>query len=451
MQHRSFKISVFALSVFVLFSCKPKLDAPAVDAGKLDVSKYVAFGNSITSGYADGALYYDAQMVSYPNLLAQQFELIGGGEFKQPLMPMSSVGYGGAGNSRYALGLVTDCNNVTSLSPKTGPGDFNALGGIATEGPFNNMGMPGAKAITSIYPGYGNPANGLGKYNPFFTRILEVSEYGNASMLAKAAAQKPTFFSLFIGNNDVLSYALAGGAADSVTPSGGAPGTGFDATIDLIISTLSANGAKGVIANIPDITNLPYFTLVPYNGLLLDSAKAAALNAIPVYATVGLKFTPGNNPFLVHDKSLPAFFNIRKMKQGELVLLSTPQDSIKCFGLGSVAAFHNRHVLDEAEIAKIQGAIHSYNNKLKAVADEKGFAFVDVNAFMAKCKKGILYNGVTINTTFVSGGAFSLDGIHLTPIGNALLANEFIKAINSTYGSNIPQVEVTKYKGVTFP
>jgi len=51
----------------------------------------------------------------------------------------------------------------------------------------------------------------------------------------------------------------------------------------------------------------------------------------------------------------------------------------------------------------------------------------------------------------VAGGAFSLDGVHLTPLGNALLANSFIKAINSKYGSTIPQVDATRYKGVAFP
>ena len=139
------------------------------------------------------------------------------------------------------------------------------------------------------------------------------------------------------------------------------------------------------------------------------------------------------------------------MKPDELVLLSTPQDSLKCFGLGSAIPFSNQYVLTEGEISNIQNAIYGYNTKLKSVADAKGFAFVDVNAFMQKCKKGIVYDGVTINTTFVSGGAFSLDGIHLTPIGNALLANEFIKAINLTYGSTIPMIEVTKYRGVAFP
>jgi hypothetical protein len=74
-----------------------------------------------------------------------------------------------------------------------------------------------------------------------------------------------------------------------------------------------------------------------------------------------------------------------------------------------------------------------------------------VNAFINKVKTGILYNGVGINASFVSGGAFSLDGVHLTPLGNALMANEFIKAINSKYGSTIPQIDATKYRGVAFP
>ena len=120
-------------------------------------------------------MYYDGQLVSYPNLLAQQFQLIGGGEFKQPLMPMSSVGFGAAKNSKYTLAYVTDCKNVTSLSPIAGVGDFNALAGVDNQGPFNNMGVPGAKAITTIFPGYGDPLNGYGNYNPFFARMVNAT------------------------------------------------------------------------------------------------------------------------------------------------------------------------------------------------------------------------------------------------------------------------------------
>ena len=42
-----------------------------VTNGDADFSKYIALGNSLTSGYRDGALYIDAQNESYPNIIAQ--------------------------------------------------------------------------------------------------------------------------------------------------------------------------------------------------------------------------------------------------------------------------------------------------------------------------------------------------------------------------------------------
>jgi hypothetical protein len=44
-----------------------------------------------------------------------------------------------------------------------------------------------------------------------------------------------------------------------------------------------------------------------------------------------------------------------------------------------------------------------------------------------------------------------LDGIHLTPRGNAIIANTFIDAINSKYSASVPHADVTKYSGLKFP
>jgi lysophospholipase L1-like esterase len=64
---------------------------------------------------------------------------------------------------------------------------------------------------------------------------------------------------------------------------------------------------------------------------------------------------------------------------------------------------------------------------------------------------GIMYDGVKFTTAFVTGGTFSLDGVHLTGRGYAIIANEFIKAINQKYQSTLPQVNIYNYSGVTFP
>jgi hypothetical protein len=434
-------VTSVSLSIFIM-SCKPNIKTPAAEKGHVDATRFVAVGNSITSGYADGALYYEGQQNSFVNLIAQQLKLIGGGEFKQPLMDAGSVGVGSDGGARFKLDYATDCLGATSLMPVrvAASGDVNAFNTsvYTSQGPFNNMGVPGAKVITAVLPGYGN-------VNPFFYRMA--ANPATSSMLSDAVAMNPTFFSLFIGNNDVLAYALAGGASDAITPPTGAAGVGFDGSINSIVNALTANGAKGVIGNVPDITSLPYFTTIPYNGLTLRQSQADSLNN----ATGGFfAFQAGTNPFLIEDTSV-AFVGARKIKAGELILLDVPLDQIKCHGMGSLTPIPNKYVLTLNEITNIQNAIAAYNTTIRSVADTRGLAFVDVNAFLKLAQKGIVYNGVTLSSAFVTGGAFSLDGLHLNPIGQALLANEFIKAINTKYTSTIPQVDATKYRGIVFP
>ncbi|HSZ71788.1 MAG TPA: SGNH/GDSL hydrolase family protein [Cytophagaceae bacterium] len=444
---------IFSRTLYILactviaFACKPKLETPSADKGSLDLTTYVAIGNSITSGYADNALYYAGQQVSYAKLLADQFKLVGGGDFKIPLIDVNSVGIGSTGGARLALMPVTDCLGNTSLSPKTiaASGDLTIFSPIySAQGPFNNFGVPGAKAIHVVVPGYGNPSNGTGNYNPFFTRMA--ANLSTSSMLSDALTRHPTFFSLFIGNNDVLLWALSGGTQDAITPTAGGEGIGFNTSIDSILSPLVATAKQGVIANIPDITSIPYFTTVPYNGLVLDTTQAYGLTAAYSGAIV---FHTGANAFVIQDAAAPLGF--RQITSSEHVLLSVPQDSIKCKGWGSQKPLPNAYVLTANEITQITTATTAFNNKLKSAADAKNLAFVDANAFLKSTITGLTFDGINVSTTFVSGGAFSLDGVHLTPLGNALLANQFILAINAKYGASIPLVDETKYKGVTFP
>src|SRR5690606_16288915 len=134
-------------------------------------------------------------------------------------------------------------------------------------GPFNNMGIPGAKSYHLLFNGYGNIANLATKTaNPYFVRMASSS---TATVLEDAMAQNPTFFTLSeIGGNDVLGYATSGGdGSEVITPSVGPIGVGFDQTYTYIVSTLTSGGAKGVVTNIPYITDLPHFTTVPFNPL----------------------------------------------------------------------------------------------------------------------------------------------------------------------------------------
>src|SRR5690606_24387526 len=49
---------------------------------------------------------------------------------------------------------------------------------------------------------------------------------------------------------------------------------------------------------------------------------------------------------------------------------------------------------------------------------------------------GIASGNYILNTRLVTGGLISLDGVHLTSRGYAVMANEIMRAIDATYGSN---------------
>lgn len=512
-------ISTFAISALLFTtSCEDDFDTDVQDIvvtkGEADFKTYVALGNSLTSGYRDGALYADGQNESYPSMIAAQMKFAGGGNFKQPMMPDN---YGGL------LLNVGGSNNVQIASTKlyidsfiNGSPDLkNANGGVATTltntvltGPFNNMGVPGAKVAHLLAPGYGNVAGVIPKTaNPYFVRFASSP---TTSVIADFKAQNPTFFSLWIGNNDALLYALAGAdsTAETLTPP-----TQFAQYYNLLINEIASTNAKGVIANIPSVTSIPSLTTIPINPLTaavlgngnvalgeatidnLNTNVYGPLNQILTALGAGDRIKPlsktAANPLLIKDESLTplntqitaaalasgnaqlialapylgaTYGQARQAKAGDLVPLTTkaaigtletvPAGVPASLGARGVAyPFADKYILIPSEITEINTAIDAYNVTIKAAATAKGYAFVDANKKMNELgtQSGISWDGVKYTAKFVTGGAFSLDGVHLTGRGYAIIANEFIKAINTTYKSTLPQVDPNKYSGVKFP
>ena len=64
----------------------PEPDPIVFTAGSANFSNYVAIGNSLTAGFSDNALFIAGQEASFPNMLASNFELVGGGTFSIPFM-----------------------------------------------------------------------------------------------------------------------------------------------------------------------------------------------------------------------------------------------------------------------------------------------------------------------------------------------------------------------------
>ncbi len=276
-------IKYVAILALGLVACEPEFDNPIEESGTftsgdLDLSTYVALGNSLTAGFADGALYITGQENSYPNILAQQFALVGGGEFTQPLMADNAGGalLGGTQILDNRRVLVFDADGEP-VGPQiyTGAAPTTEISN-KLEGSFNNMGVPGAKSYHLAAEGYGNVADVADELaNPYFARFASTA---NASIIADALAQNPTFFSLWIGNNDILGYATSGGTGEDHNQTGNLdPRTYgsdditnngvFAQTYTGLIEALAAGGRKGIVLNLPSVTSLPFFTTVPFTPL----------------------------------------------------------------------------------------------------------------------------------------------------------------------------------------
>lgn len=446
--------------------------------GSADFSKFVSVGNSLTAGYTDGALFIAAQENSLPNILAQRFALAGGGSFSQPMM---SDNLGGL-----LLGGTQITENrlfFNGSGPERLPGTPTTDITSTLSGSFNNMGVPGAKSFHLIAPGYGNVAGvPAGQANPYFVRFASSP---STTVIADAVAQQPTFFSLWIGNNDVLAYATSGGAGvnqqGNLDPStyGGNDITDvnvFAVVYSGLVDALTSGGAKGVVANIPNVTAVPYFTTVPHNPVPLDAATAGALNQAYAPYNAGLQqveaagmisaeerarrtinFEAGNNAVVIEDEyltdlsalGLPSY---RHATADDLIVLpassfiGTTVDGNPMMINGVSVPLGDQWVLVPEEQDDVLTATQAYNQIIKSIADQKGLAFVDVNTILNELAAGgVAFDEFFLNASLVFGGAFSLDGVHPTARGYAYLANKFMTAIDEAYDSTLPHVKARDY------
>lgn len=484
-------------------SCEPEFENEVnanYTSGDADFTTYVAVGNSLTAGYMDGTVSRVGQTYSFPNLLAQKFALVGGGEFTQPSYEDDVNNLGGLMLGGIQIGNTRLVIDYSQGRPENLVGTPTIEVSTLQATAYNNMGVPGAKSFHLGAPGYGNLAGvALGQSNPYFVRHATSP---TATVLGDAMSKNPTFFTNWIGANDVLSYATNGGAkSDGVTPADDHNTTGnmnpatyggnditnanvFASVYSTIVNTLTMNGAKGVVATVPSVTSIPYFTTVPFNPVPLDNATATQLNS--GYATYNggldlafsnglitnqermkrkINFVAGKNPVVIVDNDLTNLSGLgipsyRMTTSQDLIVLPASSFIGTTVGgnptliNGVSVPLSNKWVLTANEKAKVASATASYNASIRSIAASKGLAVADMNAIMNQLISGLRVDDGTIYTANYFSAAtastvlFSLDGVHPNPRGYAVIANEIIKVINSHYNANLPIYSPANFPGV---
>ncbi|MFU8813022.1 MAG: hypothetical protein ACNA78_08640, partial [Balneolaceae bacterium] len=490
-----------------------------VSEGDANFTNYVAIGNSLTAGFMDAALYNLGQQNSLAALINEQFVAVGGTTtFNQPDINSANGFNTSLANPDPQTGAVLGRfkldTNIPGPSPVIGGDPIQPFTGFTSS--LNNFGVPGVQVGQLLTPDTGTP--GTAAFNPFYARFA--SSPGSSTILSDALSAQPSFFSLWIGSNDILGYALSGATNDAIFTSEANFQQFFGATVNALMDNTTA---KGVVADIPPVLAIPFFRAVPFNAIgfddedPVDQATVNQLNAaFGGFNAVldGIVQFPGHpqddadrrkvqyqfgaNPIFITDPNLEDVENkmrqlallddnlsqedvdqfvalgwtqARPMEPSELVLLSAanvlgtqadPQNPLSVRGVvvPLQPQFHltNENILDiETRRAGFNQIIENTVSTFNAAATETRMGLYRTNvppsAFLdlfgaLDGQLGVVVNGVRLQPDFSPNGVFSTDGVHPNARGNAILANEFIRVIESTFNAQLPRVDVLNLPSV---
>jgi len=394
----------------ILITCMVALLAAAPAMAQVDLSNYVALGDSLTAGYVSGALMDFYQDRSFPAILAAQ---TGASGFEQPLVSEPGIGSFGT-----ILELVHLVPVPVILPVGMVPG---APVNAALPRPYNNLGVPGANLFDMIFTA-GDINNLLAGNTDNLMHDLILRD-GIHTALEQAIGLQPTFITVGIGNNDELGAVLAGTPIDGVTMT---PVDQFAFLYNNAIGALVTNTSAEIV-----LMNLPYSTTIPFATSVPPFVDIPGLGLTPLMGTNG-PLTPNS---LV---TLPAGALIA---QGYGLPGGPPLPEDLNFLTGEPG-----YVLRPEEIDMIDDRVDAFNAIIADVAATYGLPVFDFNEFLAEIVAGEApsYGGVVIDATFLLGGFFSYDGVHPQRIGYAMVADALIRFINAEYGSNIPGVNMAE-------
>jgi hypothetical protein len=243
--------------------------------------------------------------------------------------------------------------------------------------------------------------------------------------------ESPSFVSVELGFAEVLGAATSGLVVPATAygqPAGTysyIPASVFAPVYAAIGDSVKLSKAKAVLFGVPRVTNLAGFRS---GGELFADSAALAASGIAVSANCS------GNSNLVFTAALVPGLAAAAQSSGTVQTLS-------CADVPGAVDY----VLTGAEQATLNGSVDAMNVQIKALADQRGWAYVDANAVFAAMIAGRAAYRVTAQLTCVNpyGQYVSLDGIYPSLAGQQLLANAAAAAIDAKYGFAIPSVVVT--------
>jgi lysophospholipase L1-like esterase len=303
----------------------------------------------------------------------------------------------------------------TRVNPQTTPFDLGIPGQTLHEALYQVA--PTTTCAATINPV--NPNIGLATIvnaeSATFYPVLGTFGSGFTQVQA-AVALHPQVVTVWLGSNDLLKYAFSGGAIAATDPSA------FYADMVSLIKQLQASGAKVAVANLFDVLDASYFTSpAELTALMTQLGVPSAVQ--PYY----LSLVPSGGYL-----TLSGFFKTLA--------------SIEGLGPGGPppVTLTASDVIPGAFATAIQSYNDQYNAQIAAAVAATGATLVDIHTTFKSIYAG---GGYPVNlpkccSPVFDGGLTSLDGIHPSNTGYAIIANTFIGTIDQAFSLTIPPVNI---------
>ena len=393
---------------------KPNLNSISTNAN----FKYEAIGASLTAGVRDGGWTNDGMMTSYPNLIARQMGIT---DFKQPLFNDKEFnGYGlklPTPNTETPVARYKAVSNNLAFKPSGVEMILTPYEGSE----LNNFAVPNLMGT-----GIGDILNTNDYTNKYYKLYLKRILNNNQSIFEQTKNANASFFSIEYYLQDLLRYALSSGIDQNHLPQINYPPFNFGeytGATDGIIGIWKEKGLKnGIILNIPNILNFPYFK----NSIRFSQIKVIFDKYNLTNKDYG--YDGSDKDFIFSTPLIDSLFAKKNSKEK---FLEYYLKKVKLNGL------------IESQQNLIYQKTLTYNEHIIYVSKKHTIPVVDVFA---------LYEKIS-NSTYISDEGrkvtdkefFSSDGLYPSAYGQAIIANECIKTINSFYKTNIALIKTDFY------
>jgi hypothetical protein len=358
------------------------------------MARYVALGTSNSQGVQSAGISAATQRAAWPAQLANKagvpfdIPLIEDPGCSPPLLPplAADLVLVAAFGPDLVTAVMTTCAPLQS--------------GVTL--PASNLAISGANAFDALHSTIETETLVSPRKGVLYSRVLLPGETQVTSMISK----QPTFVSVELAANEVLPAST--GRFSATTPY-----SSWQPVYDSILTAVQSTGAGAVLVGLPN------------NAATFPSIRRSRefFNQWPYLLTLGISVSL-NCYFSSNYLFIPGYV---------LTLLSKAPTTATCADVPGTADY----VITPSDMNAINALMAQMNTHIQAKANENGWAYFTLDAVYGLPKPSFsMYDVLFSNNPF--GPNISLDGVHPSAQGQAILASAAAQAINAKYVVAIP-------------